>query len=46
MLTRFYKKWTGLAQSAETSVFFRKRENQGYGLKNLLDVNETQQIVK
>ncbi len=45
-LTRFYKKWTGLARSAETSVFFRDRKHQGYGLKELPRVNESQQIVK
>ena len=43
---KYYKKWTGLAASAETSVFFRSREHQGHGLKNLEDCNEKQQIVK
>jgi hypothetical protein len=45
-LIKHYKKWSGLAASAETSIFFRRKENQGYGLKSLLDCNETQQIVK
>jgi hypothetical protein len=45
-LIKHYKKWSGLAASAETFIFFRRKENQGYGLKSLLDCNETQQIVK
>jgi hypothetical protein len=46
MLTRFYKKWMGLALSAEPTILFRTSENQGYGLKSLLDSNVKQQVVK
>ena len=45
-LVKHYKKWTGSAAAAEPSIFFRRIENQGYGLKSLVDCNEAQQIVK
>ena len=43
-LVKHYKKWTGLAAAAEPSILFRRTENQGYGLKSLVDCNEAQQI--
>ena len=45
-LKKFYKKWTGLAKSAEMSIFFRSRENFGFGLKDIVDCNEQQQVIK
>jgi hypothetical protein len=46
VLVSFYKQWTGLAKPAETSVFFRSRENFGFNMKHLVDCNEQQQVIK